>query len=146
MEKRPMESRISRRRMLKRIGAGAAVAWSAPVLSSLRTPAFAQGYPPVCREPCEFTCGGTVQECGPGIGGFGCLCDHDVAGECFCLNDAFCSDLAACTTSGDCLVPGFRCVPSTCCPTAVCAPPCGILPRVTRSVEDGQTISGIQPG
>jgi hypothetical protein len=33
---------ISRRRMLKRIGAGAAVAWSAPILTSIRTPAFAQ--------------------------------------------------------------------------------------------------------
>jgi hypothetical protein len=37
---------ISRRAMLKRIGAGAAIAWSAPVLSSFRTPAFAQ-YPTV---------------------------------------------------------------------------------------------------
>lgn len=138
-----MESRISRRRMLKRIGAGAAVAWSAPVLSSLRTPAFAQ-YPPVCREPCEFTCGGTVQECGPGIGGFGCLCDHDVGGDCVCINDAFCTDLLACTTQGDCVAAGagFRCIPSTCCPTAVCAPPCGVLPsRVSRS-DEGQTVSG----
>lgn len=33
---------ISRRTMLKRLGAGAAVAWSVPVLTSLRTPAFAQ--------------------------------------------------------------------------------------------------------
>jgi hypothetical protein len=38
-------SGLSRRTMLKRIGAGTAIAWSAPVLSSLRTPAFA-GYPP----------------------------------------------------------------------------------------------------
>jgi hypothetical protein len=36
---------VSRRAMLKRIGAGAAVAWSAPVITSIRTPAFAQ-YPP----------------------------------------------------------------------------------------------------
>jgi hypothetical protein len=35
---------VSRRAMLKRIGAGAAVAWSAPVITSIRTPAFAQ-YP-----------------------------------------------------------------------------------------------------
>ena len=33
---------ISRRRMLKRIGAGAAVAWTAPVLTSIRTSAFGQ--------------------------------------------------------------------------------------------------------
>lgn len=38
---------ISRRRMLKRIGAGAAVAWTAPILTSVRVPAFAQY--PTCR-------------------------------------------------------------------------------------------------
>ena len=37
------EEGVSRRRMLKRIGAGAAVAWTAPILTSIRTPAFAQG-------------------------------------------------------------------------------------------------------
>jgi hypothetical protein len=37
---------ISRRKMLKRMGAGAAVAWSAPILTSVSTPAFAS-YPPV---------------------------------------------------------------------------------------------------
>jgi CHRD domain-containing protein len=36
---------VSRRRMLKRIGAGAAVAWTAPILTSVRTPAFAQASP-----------------------------------------------------------------------------------------------------
>jgi hypothetical protein len=40
-------SGISRRRMIKRIGAGAAVAWTAPVLMSVRVPAFAQS--PPCR-------------------------------------------------------------------------------------------------
>jgi hypothetical protein len=49
---RPMEipsdsNAISRRRMIKRIGAGAAVAWTAPVLMSVKTPAFAQS--PACR-------------------------------------------------------------------------------------------------
>jgi hypothetical protein len=34
---------ISRRKMLRRIGAGAAIAWTAPVLTSMRAPAFAQG-------------------------------------------------------------------------------------------------------
>ena len=33
---------ISRRRMLKRIGIVSAVAWTTPVVTSLRTPAFAQ--------------------------------------------------------------------------------------------------------
>ena len=38
---------ISRRRMLKRIGAGAAVAWTAPIITSVRVPAFAQS--PSCQ-------------------------------------------------------------------------------------------------
>src|SRR6266542_1886664 len=38
------EERLSRRRMLKRIGTGAAVAWTAPAIVSLTArPAFAQG-------------------------------------------------------------------------------------------------------
>jgi extensin-like protein len=39
----PNESRdgISRRKMLKRIGAGAAVVWTAPILTSVRVPAYA---------------------------------------------------------------------------------------------------------
>jgi CHRD domain len=38
---------ISRRRLIKRIGAGAAVAWTAPVLLSIKVPAFAQS--PSCH-------------------------------------------------------------------------------------------------
>jgi hypothetical protein len=38
---------ISRRRLIKRLGAGAAVAWSAPVLMSVKVPAFAQS--PSCH-------------------------------------------------------------------------------------------------
>jgi hypothetical protein len=41
---------ISRRKMLKRIGAGAAVAWTAPILTSVQTPAFAQGYDGTCAD------------------------------------------------------------------------------------------------
>jgi len=38
---------ISRRQMLQRIGAGAAVAWTAPVLMTVKSPAFAQS--PSCH-------------------------------------------------------------------------------------------------
>ena len=40
---------ISRRRMLKRVGAGVAVAWTAPILTSVRVPAYAQTTPTSCR-------------------------------------------------------------------------------------------------
>jgi hypothetical protein len=36
---------VCRRRMLKHVGVGVAVAWTAPVLTSIRTPAFAQASP-----------------------------------------------------------------------------------------------------
>lgn len=39
---------ISRRRMLKRLGTGVAVAWTAPILTSVRVPAYAQ-VSPGCR-------------------------------------------------------------------------------------------------
>ena len=41
---RPAESKISRRSMLKRLGAASAVAWTAPVITSIKVPAFAQDY------------------------------------------------------------------------------------------------------
>jgi hypothetical protein len=37
--------RVSRRRMIKRLGAATGVAWTAPVLSTVGIPAFAQGSP-----------------------------------------------------------------------------------------------------
>jgi CHRD domain len=40
---------ISRRRMLRRMGAGVAIAWTAPILTSVRVPAYAQTTPPACR-------------------------------------------------------------------------------------------------
>jgi len=38
---------VSRRKMLQRIGAGVAVAWTAPIITSVRVPAFAQS--PTCH-------------------------------------------------------------------------------------------------
>lgn len=44
-ESEESESRVSRRTALKRIGAAGAVAWAAPVISSLTTPANAASPP-----------------------------------------------------------------------------------------------------
>lgn len=93
-------SRISRRRMLKRIGAGAVVAWSAPIISSLRTPAFAQ-YPTVCPEtsrcPDVIFCGGTT-----------CLCTATVEGDRnLCQEDFLCGTRPTCSTSAECQAQGF---------------------------------------
>jgi hypothetical protein len=138
----PGRNRITRRRMLKRIGAGAAVAWSAPVLSSLRAPAFAQATP-VCAGCTDFECAPPIEECGAGAGGFRCFCDQDLAGNCQCLNDAFCSVLLACGTGGLC-PPNFHCIPTSCCAEPKCIPRCGIVARARTAGEVELTWSGSQ--
>jgi hypothetical protein len=74
---------ISRRRMLKRVGAGAAIAWSAPVLTSLRVPAFAQS---PCNAP-SCGCIGSSPVCGQNQE---CVVIPEVGtGECKCVANAF---------------------------------------------------------
>jgi hypothetical protein len=97
--------RISRRKALKRVAAGTAIAWSAPVLTSLRTPAFAQYGP--CTEACSQCEFG--QNCGSG-----CACVG--VPDCFCSDLGFCTDTPVCATDADCeavLGPGARCAPCT---------------------------------
>jgi hypothetical protein len=114
---------ISRRTMLKRIGAGAAVAWSAPVLTSLGTPAFAQT--PICRQPCDYVCGGEITYCGSSSCEFPeCACEQDTENNCMCAQNAGCDDLRPCTSSDDC-INGGRCVFDTCCGGGVCIRDCG---------------------
>jgi hypothetical protein len=135
------QNRISRRRMLKRIGAGAAVAWSAPIISSLRTPAFAQ-YPPRCA-PTDVLCGNTDPPCG---GTSGCPECPEFIGACAGLDDGscFCWFVGGCRiapgdpicqTDSDC-GPGGKCAPTVCDECAgnrICLAPCGgggrTLPR-----------------
>jgi len=90
------EAGISRRRMLKRIGAGAAVAWTAPILTSIRTPAFAQS--PSCDCP-PFNCESGQQLCENG-----CFCSpHHGGGPCVCWGGGLCSNQAPiCATDADC--------------------------------------------
>ena len=152
MDVRPEEGRgperISRRRMLKRIGAGAAIAWSAPVLTSLRTPAFAQyGRCTECSR-C-FSCGdfggcptGTLSPvCAGGIppcDATTCLCAFTTEGGCFCFANVFGTG-GPCTSNATC--PGSeRCV-VTCsqgCQAAFCLPPCGTAAATTQAGNPGR--------
>lgn len=108
------EENLSRRRMLKRLGAGAAVAWTAPVIVSLSArPAFAQATP-TCdciSDPCN-------NECGPP--GAGCLCAAPVEGGCACFIPV-CGN--PCSSSSECGA-GALCV-TTCCGQNSCAQLCG---------------------
>jgi hypothetical protein len=118
------DSSISRRRMLKRIGAGAAIAWSAPVLTSIRAPAYAQT--PTCDACAGDFCGGQTQ-CGDQPP-FGCFCAQIVGREptCFCYHDDICDNRTRCPNGQSDCPAGQTCV-HTCCdnPTPVCFGPCG---------------------
>jgi hypothetical protein len=134
----PSVQGVSRRRVLKQIGAGAAVAWSAPILTSLRAPAYAQGSPRCV--PFDL-CGGNPDFCGPdsacgplppGCGGAGCSVLRD--NSCICWDVAYhCDpDGSTCMSDADCQ-PGLRCGfmgDQTCvCPNpgdnSACFHPCG---------------------
>lgn len=117
------DSGISRRKMLKRVGAGAAVAWSAPVLTSLRVPAYAQtaGLCPngcadiLCFSEQDFLCGGSET----------CICTKTTENECFCGEGiCSCGSYPACSSSADCL-PTERCGLLCCTGDLRCLPPCG---------------------
>jgi hypothetical protein len=134
---------ISRRKLLKRIGAGAAIAWATPVLSTVRTPAFAQSPPFPCRSggeclPCN-SC--SHHPCGPSDL---CTCLPPID-ECTCecgdFPSFFCADYQPCEQHGDCPA-GERCF-AACCPTGICRGPCtgsrkpkmrGSGPKVTAPV------------
>lgn len=100
------EAGVSRRRMLKRIGAGAAIAWTAPILTSIRTPAFAQYG---CDCP-PWSC--TKQQ----LCDNGCPCapHHGNGGPCVCWSSGICNAPGGgpiCATDADCAFEG---------PTFVC--------------------------
>jgi hypothetical protein len=116
-----LDEGISRRRMLKRIGAGAAVAWSAPILTSIRTPAFAQGYGG-CGTPgidC-FTCDPRELDCN---GDPSCGCIPTQESDCFCIAPQACAGLQPCSSSSEC-PDGLRCA-NSCCGEPLCLVGCG---------------------
>ncbi len=114
--------RISRRKALTRVAAGTALAWSAPVISSLRTPAFAQ-YPACAEPPCGPACGGpdTWLECAPT---FTCICIQTIEGTCACIqtNVIDPGGPTPCTASSQCSA-GAVCVNDTCIGD-ICQPLC----------------------
>jgi hypothetical protein len=105
-------NRVSRRRMLKRIGAGTAVVWTAPVLTSIQTPAFAQASPgcdclPFDCSPNAQTCPDGNCWCTPHHGGGPCVCFSE--GKCFpCSSDDDCAAGRVCADVG----PNCNCGPS----------------------------------
>ncbi|MGH2787936.1 MAG: hypothetical protein ACRDJV_08500 [Actinomycetota bacterium] len=99
------ESSIPRRKLLKRIGAGAAIVWSAPVLTSLTAPALAQNYGGLCRtcgclgDPSNLECGSNPL--------LDCNCILSVVATCECVD--LLNDGGACGP-GDTCAPDYVCV------------------------------------
>src|SRR5690348_16452977 len=74
----PTPPAISRRKMLKRIGAGVAVAWTVPVITSINAPAFAGSQSCDCiTQDCA------LGNCGPP--GAGCSCAQTEEHGCQCF-------------------------------------------------------------
>jgi len=131
MEEERTASKITRRRLIQRLGVGTAVAWLTPVVSSLGSRAEAQCEP--CEGGnCDWCCGGVITQCGVGCGPLGAgYCSHDTDGNCFCWENSFCAEVADCTQNSDC-PPGYACIPCTCCVTSKCLPACGMGARSRR--------------
>lgn len=110
---------ISRRKVLKRIGAGAIGAWAVPMF-------IATGGAGARSSGCYPFCGG-LTACGPHPAHQTCHNYRRVnsCGGTFCGTDSYCSHLTACTHHSDCH-DGWKCV-GTCCDPSIyyCLPPCG---------------------
>jgi hypothetical protein len=138
---REVQDRISRRRMIKRLGAATAVAWTAPVLSTLgKVPALSAQQPcagcaplPPGNAHCAASsiCGSDQPS-----GNNPCDCRTTPQGQCFCHSCLFCDTLPGggqvCASSAECPT-GWGCVLTDCgCDEVnqqfefLCHPGCGV--------------------
>jgi hypothetical protein len=143
---------VSRRRMLGRIGATSVLVWSAPALTSISSPAWAQGSPPPpgCRATNGF-CGGDFGPlcldggCQPGVTCGACTLTND---GCLCHNVVTCkTGEPTCQSNADCeaIRPGSICGPLKPCDTdlcfdnTACFSPCqpGSAPRRAPAQQEG---------
>src|SRR6266516_4274771 len=129
--------RIPRRGMLKRIGAGAAVVWAAPVLTSMHTPAFAAsgglcGPDQGCGGCCAILNNYDGCLAGPSSSticncGLGCFDGLTTEGVCQNFQNTFCCCAQPCSNSNDC-PPGQQCLCADACNAcgfSICVSCCG---------------------
>lgn len=114
------DERVSRRRLLKRAGIGAAaVGAGSMITASGASAAYADEFSTACIPDGCGECE-TQQACGDG-----CFCIIDVEGRCFCHEPSSCGSLTPCSSNSDCH-PGWACAFS-CCGGTLCLPHCGSL-------------------
>jgi hypothetical protein len=132
---------VTRRRMLGRIGATSALVWSAPILTSISSPAFAQASPRC--EAHNLFCGDDGPDCAErGCQPEGCpvgRCTVLIDGDCLCWQVIACrtAEPPICQTDSDCPF-NARCAPITDCPgnpcvgQRACYTPCFVSPAPQR--------------
>ena len=134
------ETAVTRRKLIKRAGIGAAAVMASPVIASSAQAESARKQ--VCGKgcPCAGDCCFNQTPCKPASSA--CTCIQRLAGptgpcpgtpndprarRCFCHQGSFCRDLSPCTRGADC-PPGWACACSCCSYTPddlFCHPPCG---------------------
>jgi hypothetical protein len=138
-------SGVSRRTMLKRIGAAGAIAWATPVISSLNTPAHAAVSFVTCGHTCVH-CDTNADLCGESGPLNRCFCTPRAdGGDCFCGQEVFCASIHACSVDSDCadLGSGFICSDVCGCGGGLfCIPQCGTGERVGQNTGHGATTAG----
>ena len=122
------ETRVTRGRLLKRAGVGAA-ALGAGTMITASTAGASLPASAVCKDPAGAngcgTCPGLTDHPCPGGSGC-CFCGINTESCCVCVENFFCNT-PACTSSSQC-PPGWSCLPDTCCGAGgVCAPHCGAV-------------------
>jgi hypothetical protein len=129
MPEQLLDQGVSRKKLLKRAGAGAAVLWAVPALTSVAH--ASHGGRHTCGK--GFQCGGDQcsgqTACRPpdnvGGRGIGCFCAQTQGGRCHCYDNDFCVNRQACTRNADC-PSGQRCL-NTCCGVPLCWDDCGVV-------------------
>jgi hypothetical protein len=128
------EKRISRREMLRNVGIAGAVAWAAPVLTSLPASASVdkckkKKAKKLCKGQNGNCTNGFVQ-CGSCSNGnlSGAFCFSELGtGTNYCGTNSYCSQISTCSSSADCK--GGVCITSNGCTgcgssSGVCVPRC----------------------
>lgn len=117
------ETRVTRGKLLKRAGVGAAMLGAGSMLTASTAGAgLATTKACVGAGGCGCFGGGG---CVPIAGGSGCCyCFTNTEGCCIATENVFCAGLATCTSSSQC-PPGWGCIANTGCGAGVCAPHCG---------------------
>jgi hypothetical protein len=110
------DERVSRRRLLKRAGVGAAVLGAGSLVTAGTASAAGNCNAGECHA-CTHT-----PSCTDGHHGTG-GCVPTTEGCCFCHEPSFCFCLPSCTASSQC-PPGWACA-MTCCGGFLCVPPLG---------------------